>query len=152
VRSDLSFDICGYSGGGILIVIYRMFHNKAAILQAHILVVLWSKHSYKQHINSVPLSSEVVAHRSNFQLRFISIVHYLKRFIATTDFQNGNLVMEWMLPGVTPLNVKHFVSYTSSSFHMHSTSCCHVSGLRQRYTLDFTQSSGKKFNRFKTSD
>ena len=120
-----------------------MFHNKAAILQAYILEVLWSKHSYKQYINSIPLSSKVVAHCSNFQLRFIRIVYYPKRFIAATDFQNGNLVMEWMLPGVTPLNVKHFISYTSS---------CHVSGLWQRYTLDFTQSLEKKFNRFKTSD
>jgi hypothetical protein len=31
--------------------------------------------------------------------------------------------MEWILPGIIPLNVKHFISYTSSSFHMHSTSC-----------------------------
>jgi hypothetical protein len=153
VRSDLSFNIYGYCReGDILTVIYRMFHNKAAILQAHILEVLWSKHSYEQYINSVPLSSKVMIHCSNFQLKFISIVYYLKRFIATTDFQNGNLVMEWMIPGITPLNVKHFISYTSSSFHKLSTSCCLVSGLWQRYTLDFTQSSGKKFNRSKTSD
>jgi len=131
-------------GKKILIVIYRMFHNKAALLQAHILEVLRRKHSYEQYINSVPLSSKVMTHCSNFQLMFISIVYYLKRFIATTDFQNGNLVMEWMLPGITPLNVKHFISYNSSSSHMHSTSCCLASGLWQRSTLDFTQSSGKK--------